>query len=113
MEQMSSCLSDRSNHLARGRSNSIKNTPKYVKDSSQTSLMAVNKKEVTLEDSSQSSLTKIEEIIQKMEEMKEYKTKQKSAQKRMLNINISKDIHQYSSNSSAIKYRKKTPTYRY
>lgn len=37
--------------------------------------MAVNKKEVTLEDSSQSSLTKIEEIIQKMEEMKEYKTK--------------------------------------
>ena len=31
----------------------------------------------------------------------------------MLNINISKDLHQYSSNSSAIKYRKKTPTYRY
>ena len=44
LEQMSACLSDRGNRLGRGRSNSIKNTPKYVKDTSQTNLLAVNKK---------------------------------------------------------------------
>lgn len=37
-----------------------------------------------------SPLTQIDEIIEKIEQMKNYKSKEKSAEKRMVNINISK-----------------------
>jgi hypothetical protein len=73
-------LSERGNNVwGRGRSGSIKNTPKYVKDSSQSNLMVVNKKEVNLDYVVQSPLTQIDEIIEKIEQFNSYRSKEKSA----------------------------------
>lgn len=60
----------------------MKNTPKYGKETS------VSKKEVHLE-VQQSPLAKIDEILSKIEQMKHLRS-ERSGDKRMVNVNLSR-----------------------